>query len=209
MRLAISAYSSINSDEVSKNGVTILKNLAQEPFNDFAKAVYKAQNLSYPKFYKMDELCKLAFLGAEILLTGESLEREGEGEDIAIILANKNSSIASDKKHCESFQDRNNYFPSPAIFVYTLPNIMLGELCIRHQITGENSCFLMDKINPGFLFRYVNDLFENDHYKYCITGWVDYCDKAYEANLFLIEKKNGEKSYISDFNENFYNVIAY
>ena len=76
MRLAISAYSKITSEEVSKNGMTILKNLGQEPFNDFAKAVYKVQNLSYPKFYKMDELCKLAFLGTEILLTGENLERD-------------------------------------------------------------------------------------------------------------------------------------
>ena len=196
-----------------ENSVVFIDNIIyhqseQLNFDSFSKEIYTKLQLSYPKFFKMDNLSKLCFLSVELILQEVKQSKNWNADKVAIVMANKNSSMDQDLKHFESIRNREDYFPSPSIFVYTLPNIMLGELCIRHQITGENSCFLMDKINPGFLYRYVYDLFENDHYRYCITGWVDYCDKAYEANLFLIEKRNGEKSYISDFNEYFYNVIA-
>src|SRR5699024_10832355 len=142
----------------------------------------------YPKFFKMDALCKLAFLTTEVLLADQSLEKEPNGDDFALVIGNKHASLVSDLKHHESFKDRQDYFPSPAVFVYTLPNIMLGELCIRHQITGENSCFIIDHFNADFLFQYVTDLFENEPYRYCITGWIDNSGPVYAAHLFLVER---------------------
>ena len=96
--------------------------------------LYKQMIGNYPKFYKMDGLSRLGFVASEILLNAEKGDtdverREEEGERLleerAIIFFNHSSSIASDRNYKESINDKDNYFPSPSIFVYTLPNICL------------------------------------------------------------------------------------
>lgn len=207
MDLGITAYSAITPKGVLKNGDPVYINQDNAPFNAFAKETYKAIDPAYSKFFKMDELCKLAFLATEVLLSEKPFAQESNREDIAVILGNKNSSIASDQKHYDSYKDRDDYFPSPAVFVYTLPNIMLGEICIRHNITGENTCFLMDHFNADFLFQYVKELFLSEQYRYCITGWIDYSDLTYSAHLFLVEKWDKDRSFIKKFDSNFNNNI--
>ncbi|MGK7389880.1 MAG: hypothetical protein ACNS60_05995 [Candidatus Cyclobacteriaceae bacterium M2_1C_046] len=201
MELGIAGYSHIDPSKVVKGDKVLYKGESMD-FNNYAKEVYRKLDLSYPKFYKMDELCKLAFLAAEALLSDKEFDSESDGADIAIILGNRSSSIASDKKHHQAI--KNSELPSPAIFVYTLPNIMLGELCIRHKVTGENSCFLMDKFDTSFFYNYVKNLFVNEGYKYCITGWVDYQENEFIADLFLVEKTDQNKEYINKFDLNFY-----
>ena len=210
MELSISAYSALTSKGLAKNGVLLYENKAQESFLPFSKALYRFLDLSYPKFFKMDELCRLAFLAAEPLLSEKEGASYAEEDEIAIVLGNKSSSVVSDLKHYASFEDKSNYFPSPAVFVYTLPNIMLGELCIRHQITGENSCFLMESLQGDFMYHYVHDLFEQEGYKRCLCGWVDYSTEGYSAYLFLIEKSTQitqRNSFIIKFDPNFTNLI--
>ena len=62
-----------------------------------------------------------------------------------MVFANSNSSLDVDIKHNASIADKEKYFPKPAVFVYTLPNIMLGELSIRHLLRGENIFFVSEK----------------------------------------------------------------
>src|SRR5690606_9811213 len=104
------------------------------------KQVYKENNSAYPKFFKMDNLCKLAFLASEFLLEDSKIGSTTQ-ENMGIVLSNKSSSLNTDRKHQATINDKDNYFPSPALFVYTLPNIMIGEISIRHQIKGENVFF--------------------------------------------------------------------
>ena len=203
MELSISAHSKVNAQGVYKNGQLIYQNEQQEPFAVYAKEAYRSLNPGYAKFFKMDELCKLAFLASEVLLSDQNMESREEGADIALILGNRNSSLASDLAHHQAYYDRNNYFPSPAVFVYTLPNVMLGEICIRHQITGENSCFMMQEPDAELLYRYVRDLFEKEDYQFCITGWVDYHPDHYEAQLFLVEKATTDSPLIRKFDPYF------
>lgn len=204
MELAIRTTSRVDATGLYKNGKLLYKNSEALPFSAYGKEAYRYLNPAYAKFFKMDELCKLAFLAAEILLSGEELQDKGEeGAHVAIILGNRNSSLVTDLAHYQTYQDSENYFPSPAVFVYTLPNIMLGEICIRHQISGENSCFLMEEPQAAFLHRYVQELFENEGYQYCITGWVDYGPEHYAANLFLVEKAAAGKSQLRKFDEHF------
>jgi hypothetical protein len=205
MNLQVASYCTITSDSVYKNGEVRYENQSNESFADYIKSVYQKEGISYPKFFKMDELCKLAFLAGEIILEGIDTTN-WNGEKVAIVLGNKSSSISSDQKHYESFKNRADYFPSPAIFVYTLPNIMMGELCISHKIKGENSCFIQDDFDSIFLNNYVHDLFANEDYEYCITGWVDYLPTKYEAHLFLINKSDGT-GVNPVFDENFKQLI--
>ncbi|ELR71306.1 3-oxoacyl-[acyl-carrier protein] reductase [Fulvivirga imtechensis AK7] len=189
MNLEIITDTTITSSAIYKDGTLFLANEEHLPFAQYCRKAYQLMEASYPKFFKMDNLCKLSFLTAELLLT-ENIGGALNGEKTAIILGNRSSSIISDQKHYESYVERENSFPSPAVFVYTLPNIMLGELCIRHQITGESSCFMMEDMDAAFLFHYVQDLLLNEGYEHCITGWVDFSPTEYGAELYLIGKRD-------------------
>ena len=97
------------------------------------------------KFYKMDDLCKLGYVAASILFDEKDMVAgAAERRDTAIVLANEVSSLDSDMKHWEAI--KNNGTASPAVFVYTLPNLVLGEICIRHKIKGENTFFITPRI---------------------------------------------------------------
>ena len=158
---------------------------------EFLKAAYKEYQLNYPKFYKMDNLCKLAFVASELLLKNNPLTQKYASEDIAIIVANSASSLEIDTEHQRTISDKSNYFPSPSVFVYTLPNILIGEIAIRNSIKGENSFFIFDKFDADFMSSYINALLNSSKAKCCITGWVEFYENKYRAFLYSVEKEEG------------------
>ena len=113
--------------------------------NNFFTAVYRKQNFNYPKFFKMDSASKAGFLCAELLEKDFPDERENFG----VIMMNNFSSSETDKNFEKTICDIENYYPSPSIFVYTLPNIVTGEVCIRHGFRGESSFYVFEKFFAG------------------------------------------------------------
>jgi 3-oxoacyl-(acyl-carrier-protein) synthase len=152
---------------------------------DFLLACYQYFEFQYPKFYKMDQLSKLGWLAAELLLSKGFAATEYAPEDMAVVLSNASSSLDTDYRYFATAAD----IPSPALFVYTLPNIMIGEICIRHKFKGENAFFIMESFDPVFIGTYVRDLIETGNARACICGWVEVLGEAYTAALFLIENK--------------------
>ena len=181
---------SIKNGTVSLDGVSGFSDKSLDSI-DFIKAVYKEHQLSYPKFYKMDNLCKLAFVASELLLKNNPLTQKYASEDIAIIIANSASSLEIDTEHQRTISDKNNYFPSPSVFVYTLPNILIGEIAIRNSIKGENSFFIFDKFDADFMSSYINSLMNSNKANCCITGWIEFYENKYEAFLYSVEKEQG------------------
>lgn len=159
----------------------------------FLKGIYKDLNIDYPKFYKMDRLCKLAFLTAEYLFKDTKLQEDYKPEEVAMVFSNASSSMDVDIKHNASIGDRENYFPKPALFVYTLPNIMLGELSIRHILRGENIFFVSEKFDSKFIIDYTVNLLDTTRHKACIIGWVDYLEQDFESAMFFVENANQNK----------------
>ena len=164
--------------------------------------LYKQMIGNYPKFYKMDGLSRLGFVASEILLNAEKGDtdverREEEGERLleerAIIFFNHSSSIASDRNYKESINDKNNYFPSPSIFVYTLPNIVTGEIAIRNHFHGETSFFILPDKDERMMEEILQASCLDDQSKSFLTGWIDYEDERhFEADL-KIKKMRNEK----------------
>ena len=139
----------------------------------------------YPKFFKMDSLCKLGFIAAEILLKDIPPE---EKENAAIILFNRNGSLITDRNYQATISD-NNYFPSPALFVYTLANIVTGEIAIRHKIYGETSFYVVDNPDTALMDEIAAGAFLTSSPSFILTGWLDYDDDHhYEAKLKLVRK---------------------
>lgn len=187
----ITSYCRIHKNEVSINGETMFSDAAATNSVDFLKAVYKKFELAYPKFYKMDSLCKLAFLCSDLLMRTNKVTEHFASEDIAIVIANSASSLEIDTEHQSTINDKNNYFPSPAVFVYTLPNILIGEIAIRNVIKGENSFFIFDKFDAHFMSSYINSVLNTGKAKCCITGWVDFYENEYDAFLYTVEQTAG------------------
>jgi len=178
----------IQNGTVSKDG----KQLFQSPVNlpDLLPAIYHHFQLAYPKFYKMDNLSKLGWLTAEILLK-DSFDKENYApEDTAVILANANSSLDDDLKYLESITDG----ASPSLFVYTLPNIVIGEICIRNHLKGEQAFYIQQEFDTQFIVQQVSYLLDKNIQKACICGWVDVLKEEYKAVLFLVEKVKKEDS---------------
>lgn len=178
-------YCEIKDEKIILNGTVILENQGAD-FAKFIKSAYSHLNLDYPKFHKMDRLCKLAFVAACTLL-GENGLAGYAPDEIGVVMANAHSTLHTDSKHEESIQDRNNYYPSPAVFVYTLPNIMVGEICIKYNIKGESVFFVSNSFDKDLLLEYSQDMLQDGSVKVCLTGWVDYTENGYHAVLFLVK----------------------
>lgn len=163
-------------------------------------SLYRQMIGNYPKFYKMDGLSRLGFVASEILLNAEKGEtdverREEEGERLleerAIIFFNHSSSIASDRNYKESINDKNNYFPSPSIFVYTLPNIVTGEIAIRNHFHGETSFFILPDKDERMMEEILQASCRDAQSKSFLTGWIDYEDERhFEADLKIKKMRN-------------------
>jgi hypothetical protein len=182
----IKSFCTIQKNQILLNGEVVF-GTEQTVFSDFSKKAYQHLKMNYPKFFKMDNLSKLAFLGAELLLKAES--DTTKENNTALVFANKSSSLDTDVKYQNSISDTENYYPSPAVFVYTLPNICLGEISIRHQLKSENSFFIFADYNPEFMVKYSNILLETQKADKVLCGWVEYYNEDYKAFLYLVDKQ--------------------
>nr|WP_157417911.1 3-oxoacyl-ACP synthase [Aequorivita capsosiphonis] len=199
----IKSYCHIKNQSLSVNGEILFMDQAEE-FPVFIKNTYKFLNTDYSKFFKMDNLSKLAFLAADVLLKNENLD-EFEN-NIALIFSNRASSLDTDRKHQASIENTDEYFPSPAVFVYTLPNICLGEISIKHKLYSENSFFIFDRFNAEHLQLYANSLLRNEKAEKVLCGWIDFDENSYEAFLYLVENE-GEIEHNTEEINRLYNTL--
>jgi len=177
----IERYCHIRDFQISLNSKSVFKQEAPD-FATFIKSAYKSLEIDYSKFFKMDDLSKLGFIAAEVLLENET-EKE-----MAIVLSNKASSLDTDIIHQNSIDDDDNFYPSPAVFVYTLPNICMGEISIRHKIYSENAFFVFDKFNPEALIDYSENLLQGIDTKKVLCGWVDLDHGKFDAFLYVVSE---------------------
>ncbi|MEN8225155.1 MAG: 3-oxoacyl-ACP synthase [Bacteroidota bacterium] len=194
MSLVIHKYCSVKPSRACVNGREIFSNEAPQGLRGYLRALYKHLKVDYPKFFKMDGLSKLGFISVEFLLQDESLLSRHAAEKIGIILSNASSSLEIDEKHQDTINDRNQYFPSPSNFVYTLPNIMAGEAAIRHKFKGENTVLISEKFDAELIHNIASQAFSINALDCCICGWVEQYGDKYEALLFLVENSEGPKS---------------
>lgn len=155
----------------------------------------------------MDYLSKLGFLATEVLLQNKVLTEQYSSDKIGIILGNSASTYLMDEKHQLSLEDKNAYYPSPANFVYTLPNIMTGEICIKHKFKGENAVFIMEHFDADFIAAYTNKLFIDNKIDACVIGYVNIDKENYEAFLILVEKKDSKQIFNAKALEEIYKNI--
>ncbi|MFL9844660.1 3-oxoacyl-ACP synthase [Flavobacterium rhizosphaerae] len=198
----ISGYCLIEDNRIVLNGTEIM-HAPGLSFADFAKQVYRDAGILYPKFFKMDNLSKLAFLASEFTLKGHNGENEAPA-DTALVFANSSSSLDTDVKYQESINDKQHYYPSPAVFVYTLPNICLGEISIRHHLYTENSFFIFAAFNPDFFANYADILLNTNKAGHVLCGWTEFFKDKYRAFVYLVSD-TGNIKHTTDTIKKLYN----
>lgn len=181
----------INPTGLYKNEQLHLKSDGE---GEYLKSIYQQMNLEYPKFYKMDRLSKMAFLAVETLLSKQPIQ---DSEQLALVFANRSASEETDQKFIASYSEATN--PSPALFVYTLPNIVTGELAIRHKWYGENTFFITPEFDAAFMATQIQIAFLNGNSS-VLVGWTEANSKGKEeCFVFLIEAKTWEQQSIENW----------
>lgn len=189
----IKSYCRTTNEEMICDGNLILQKTPDENIADFLKEIYRKSEAAYPKFFKMDLLCKSAFLAAEFISKKENLL----GTNTALVFANRSSSMASDEKHAQAIYDA-DATTSPAVFVYTLPNIALGEISIRHQLFSENLFLIFDKFSPETLVPYAEQILNENKAEKVLAGWVEADENQLDVFIYLIEKEGNTKHTIEN-----------
>ena len=135
-------------------------------------ALYRKYVGDYPKFYKMDLLSRLGFIAAELLFQKEGAHAAFD-QSRAVLLFGQSASCVADRSFEATIQPGDNYFPSPADFVYTLPNIVLGEIAIRHQLHGETCYFALSERDDALIHQLVSQAFLDPATTSALYGWID------------------------------------
>ena len=132
--------------------------------------IYRKYVGDYPKYHKMDALSRLAFLATELLLSRGDVPQDSKR---ATILFNRTSSVVADRCHLGSIAKPGEFYPSPSVFLGTLPNIATGEIAIRHGYTGETSLYITDFRDEALMKNVIGSSFSQGGFRSLICGFVD------------------------------------
>jgi hypothetical protein len=156
--------------------------------------IYKAMDIHYPKFHKMDNLCKAGFLGAEMAVNDDTQDNK---EDWAVVTFNRSSSLDDDTAYQKTIADADNYFPAPSVFVYTLPNILSGEIAIRHKIMGESAHYITKEFSAERICEAFNDLVSEGKINTIVGGWAEYFQGHVDVLMFKVSVNEEDKQLLT------------
>ena len=180
--LRMTSHSVVVNDKdvpVSTNGMSMLKEL------------YCTYIKDYPKFYKMDPLCKVGFIASELLLDAESeadnVTRFFARDDRALVWVTRTASFCADKVYQRTIQCKDDYYPSPSAFIYTLPNVLTGEIAIRNHYHGETICLLQN--TQENVLNLMSQAFSDVHTRSVVGGWIEVeSEDCFEVVLYIIKQ---------------------
>ena len=152
--------------------------------------LYNHLGMSYPKFFKMDCLSKAGILAAEMVMRAVGQSNEELKNDWGVVCFNSAASLDDDRTYQATIQDPENYFPSPSVFVYTLANIVAGEMAIKYKMRGETSFYVSQHFDKERLEKAVADVFARTGAHYLLAGWVDYDNGHCNVQLFVFKIEN-------------------
>lgn len=182
-----SALNPVRRVQISQGQVNVDETSAfvssQTDFHTFSREAFKSREEANMKFYKMDDLCKLGYLASAWLLDGIEY---GE-EECGIVMSGKYGCLDTDIRHQQIIDSGGDSSASPAVFVYTLPNVVAAEISIRHHIKGENIWFWSEDKTMSDIKKYASILAASRDLKYCIAAHIDFINGDYFAIFELLE----------------------
>ena len=145
--------------------------------------IYKTCLDDNPKFYKMDLFSRVAYLASAMLL-----REEKEVEEMPFILFNRSSSVLADRHHLRSCHGPEGFYPSPSAFIYTLPNVVMGDLAVHYGLKGETTLLILPEKDEALMERITGSVFTQTGARMMLTGWADAAEPTqFEADLKIIQ----------------------
>ncbi len=182
MKYFIETYCYLRNGKIFCNGEELFASKSSD-FLTFIKEAYYHFNTAYPRFFKMDSLSKLAFLSSELVL------KDQKTTQIDLVFCNSAASLQIDRKHASTIKESNYEYANPSVFVYTLPNICLGEISIRNSFLTENVFFIQKAFDPSKIHPYTESLLSRAESDKVLCGWVEIDGDNYESLLYLVSKE--------------------
>jgi hypothetical protein len=194
----IKCFSKIKNGSVHTSNGILFSDETRDA-TSFLKQLYQFIKMDYPKFYKMDVQSQMGILLAELVYQQLPKDKSYNGSSTGIVLSNAAGSEDTDKKFFATISDKENFFPSPSLFVYTLPSIVSGEICIRHQIKGEHNFFISENFDAEELCQHISHLYKFSSTQSCIGGWINYTEETLDGFLFMSakEKSNSKEELLT------------
>src|SRR5690606_20895797 len=93
-----------------------------------------------------------------------------------------------------------DYGASPSVFVYTLPNICIGEISIKYKLFSENSFFIFDHFKAAHLYWQTESLIQLKKADSVLCGWVDVDQGGYRAFVYLVSNSGSIPHTIEEIN---------
>lgn len=174
--MRISATVNIDPSNVTVDGTVRVNS------DNVLRAAYDQLDLGYSRFFKMDPLCRVGIIGVEYLVREHSLAALAD-DRIALVFNNSVSSMASDTKH-ERGSSAGTV--SPSVFVYTLPNIVLGEISIRHKWYGEQLTTVSEQPDSFLLYELCDGLISADKADVVILISINATETTFDGKLVLL-----------------------
>ena len=181
MENCVTGYCQLKNGKLILNGKSIFE--ADIPVDEFLQQIVAKFEVKHPRFGKMDRLSKLGYTCAEILLQSLGNFKQYQPYEVSLVFANTSSSLDTDFR----FQKTLESIASPALFVYTLPNLVLAEICIKNGFKGENLFLVSDVPEAKLFIDPIYQLFAQNSTKACLAGWVEILGESYNCTLITIE----------------------
>ena len=150
-------------------------------FKTYIKGLFASVSEPYMKFSKMDDYCRLGTTAVQLLLDKVGGLSQYDPYEIALIVNTDTGCIESDLAHWDNIT-ADEYVSSPAIFVYTLPNVVAGEICIKNKIKGEGVTLVGNTDDPKAI---VERFCDGTDTKAAIYLYVDKCKDKFSAQSIL------------------------
>jgi 3-oxoacyl-(acyl-carrier-protein) synthase len=150
-------------------------------FKTYIKGLFASVSEPYMKFSKMDDYCRLGTTAVQLLLDKVGGLSQYDPYEIALIVNTDTGCIESDLAHWDNIT-ADEYVSSPAIFVYTLPNVVAGEICIKNKFKGEGVTLVGNTDDPKTI---VERFCGGTDTKAAIYLYVDKCDDKFSAKSIL------------------------
>jgi 3-oxoacyl-[acyl-carrier-protein] synthase-1 len=188
MDLEIVSHCRITDKALSLNGNIIPVVYSEERKTSRLDAIYRTLGIEYPKFFKMDNLCKAGFLAAELVCNHVHWDRDRCNRDAAIVCFNSSSSLDDDTIYQKTICDKENYYPSPSVFVYTLANIVAGEIAIRNKIMGETAFYITENFSAQQMCDAITDVFNDHSVDKLLCSWTEYYHNHCDVLMMYIKR---------------------
>lgn len=173
------SYQTVKSVEIGpeNKGASLLTEIFKESLADGSR------------FFKMDLFSRLAYVATGLLL--KDVPGGYAPEETGMLIFTLNGSVLADRKHLSTFVKPDEYYPSPAIFINTLPNVVLGEMAVTHRIKGETTLVMLPVRDEETMDSILAATLAATRPSVLITGWVD-CESenTFQAKLKLLKIKD-------------------